>query len=405
MDEKNSLNPTSPENIGAGEKIINTESSPNPMFSEDKGGGNRKKDQSTGEIDIEGFLNPISAESNCGEYLCYDHIYDELKELRREDDIRLSQGVWQTEPKRANWPKLNKIGCELLQTKTKDLQISMWLMEAWIAERQFGGFIDGLKLVKGLSEKFWDEIYPAIDWENHSYDYRLAPFFFLSDKIPERIVLIPLTSTEDALIYSLSDWMDARRNLQIKNANGISLQVIGKQVAITSLETFQNIAAQVDESIQLLGELKAFLDEKCPQESPSFRQLLDYLEDIKRITAKNIELKEKQQARIVQKEQLEKAQNVQPATDAEMVLEDDSESQNKEPTIGQAYDALAEIAEFLEKKQPQSPASTLLKVARRIGKKSFQELLELNMQSGVSVLNTISELYSIFYRKEQEPRE
>ena len=356
-------------------------------------------------MDIESLLNPISAESNCGEYLCYDHIYDELKELRREDDIRLSQGVWQTEPKRANWPKLNKIGCELLQTKTKDLQISMWLMEAWIAERQFGGFIDGLKLVKGLSEKFWDEIYPAIDWENHSYDYRLAPFFFLSDKIPERIVLIPLTSTEDALIYSLSDWMDARRNLQIKNANGISLQVIGKQVAITSLETFQNIAAQVDESIQLLGELKAFLDEKCPQESPSFRQLLDYLEDIKRITAKNIELKEKQQARIVQKEQLEKAQNVQPATDAEMVLEDDSESQNKEPTIGQAYDALAEIAEFLEKKQPQSPASTLLKVARRIGKKSFQELLELNMQSGVSVLNTISELYSIFYRKEQEPRE
>ena len=356
-------------------------------------------------MDIESLLNPISAESSCGEYLCYDHVYDELKELRREDDIRLSQGVWQTEPKRANWAKLNKVGCELLCTRTKDLQIAMWLMEAWVSERQFEGFIDGLKLVKGLSEKFWDEIYPAIDWENRSYDYRLAPFFFLADKISEKIVLIPLTSTEDALIYSLSDWMDARRNLQIKNANGISLQVIGKQVAITTLETFKGIAAQVDESIKLLGELKTFLDEKCPQESPSFRQLLDYLEDIKRITAKNIELKEKQQARINQKEQLEKAQNVQPAADAEIVLEDDNESQNKEPTISQAYDALAEIAEFLEKKQPQSPSSTLLKVASRIGKKSFQELLELNMQSGVSVLNTISELYSIFYRKDPELKE
>ncbi len=351
-------------------------------------------------MDIESLLNPISAESNCGEYLCYDHIYDELKELRREDDLRLSQGIWQTEPKRANWPQLNKLGCELLRTKTKDLQIAMWLMEAWIVERQFAGFIDGLKLVKGLSEKFWDEIYPAIDWENRTYDYRLAPFFFLSDKIPERIVLIPLTSTEDALIYSLSDWMNARRNLQIKNADGISLQAISKQVAVTTLETFKGIASQVDESIKLLRELKSFLDEKCSQESPSFRQLLDYLEDIKRTTAKNIELKEKQQAQIARKEQVAKKQNAQPNADAEMTLEEDSDVQQKEPTINQAYDAMAEIADFLEKKQPQSPASTLLRVASRIGKKSFQELLELNMQSGVSVLNTISELYRIFYKKD-----
>lgn len=387
MDTESSLNSTSAQNNGAG----------------DSGEGQDK--ESKGSVDIESLLNPISAESNCGEYLCYDHIYDELKELRREDDVRLSQGVWQTEPKRANWPKLNKVGCELLRTRTKDLQIAMWLMEAWVADRQFSGFIDGLKLVKGLSEKFWDEIYPAIDWENRSYDYRLAPFFFLSDKISEKIVLIPLTSTEDALVYSLSDWMDARRNLQIKNGNGISLQDISKQVAVTSLEAFKSIATQVDESIELLEELKTFLNEKCPQESPSFRQLLDYLEDIKRITAKNIELKEQQQARLAQKEQLERAQNVQhAANDAEMVLEDDNESQNKEPTITQAYDAMAEIADFLEKKQPQSPSSTLLKVAAMIGKKSFQELLELNMQSGVPVLNTISELYSIFYKKESEQK-
>lgn len=355
-------------------------------------------------MDIESLLKPISSKSNCGEYLCYDHVYDELKELRREDDIRLSQGVWQTDPKRADWPQLNKLGCELLKTKTKDLQIAMWLMEAWIAERQFGGFIDGLKLVKGLSEKFWDEIYPAIDWENHSYDYRLAPFFFLSDKISERIVLIPLTSAEDSLFYSLSDWMEARRNLQIKNNNGISLKTIGKQVAITTLETFKGLAEQVNESIELLKELKTFLDEKCGQDSPSFHQLLEYLEDIKRITLKNIELKEKQQAQAAQKVKVEKQTPQTNTADDGMILEDESETRNQEPTIGQAYEALSEIAGFLEKKQPQSPSSTLLKVAIMIGKKSFQELLELNMQSGVSVLNTISELYGIFYKKDSEQK-
>lgn len=354
-------------------------------------------------MDIESLLNPISAESNCGEYLCYDNIYDELRELRREDDIRLSQGVWQTEPKRANWPELNKIGCDLLKTKTKDLQIAMWLMESWIIERQFDGFIDGLRLVKGLSEKFWDEIYPAIDWENHSYSYRLAPFFFLSDKISERIVLIPLTDMDDALIYSLADWMEARRNLQIKNLNGISLKSISKQVAITSIATFKNILDRVNESIALVNDLKTFLNEKCPQDSPGFHQLLDYLEDIKRITSKNIELKEKQQAQT--KKVQEAKQTAQPNVDAEMTLEGDKAAQQNEPTINQAYVAMDEIAEFLEKKQPQSPSSTLLRVASKIGKKSFQELLELNMQSGVSVLNTISELYRIFYKKDPEMRD
>lgn len=355
-------------------------------------------------MDIESLLKPISSESNCGEYLCYDHIYDELKELRREDDIRLSQGVWQTEPKRADWSQLNKLGCELLKTKTKDLQIAMWLMEAWIIERQFEGFIDGLKLVKGLSEKFWDEIYPAIDWENHSYDYRLAPFFFLSDKISEKIVLIPLTSTEGSLIYSLSDWMEARRNLQIKNTDGISIKTIGKQVAVTTLKTFKGIADQVEEAINLLKELRIFLDEKCGQDAPSFHQLTNYLEDIKRITLRNIELKEKQQAQAAQKVKVEKRIPQPGTSDDEMTLEDDSDTKNQEPTIGQAYDALSEIALFLEKKQPQSPSSALLKVAVMIGKKSFQELLELNMQSGVPVLNTISELYSIFYKKDSEQK-
>ena len=355
-------------------------------------------------MDIESLLNPISSENSCGEYLCYDHIYDELKELRREDDLRLSQGVWQTEPKRANWSELSKVGCDLLKNKTKDLQIAMWLMEAWIVERQFEGFIDGLKLVKGLSEKFWDEIYPAIDWENRSYSYRLAPFFFLSDKISEKIVLIPLTSTDDALIYSLSDWMEARRNFQIKNLSGISLQTISKQVAVTSLETFKGIFDQVTESINLLTDLKNFLNEKCPQDSPGFHQLLEYLEDIKRITSKNIELKEKQQAQ-VQKVQVQQQSDKSSDADVEMTLEDLNDDKQKEPTINQAYAAMDEIAEFLEKKQPQSPSSTLLRVASGIGKKSFQELLELNMQSGVSVLNTISELYRIFYKKESNSEE
>ena len=44
-------------------------------------------------MNIADFLNPISDAEPCGKYLCYDHVYDQIKELRREDDPQLSQGI------------------------------------------------------------------------------------------------------------------------------------------------------------------------------------------------------------------------------------------------------------------------------------------------------------------------
>lgn len=351
-------------------------------------------------MNIEELLNPISEKSICGEYLCYDYVYDQIKELRREDDAQLSQGIWQTEPKKANWPKVKSLCIDLLKTKTKDLQIAMWLMEALIAEYGFKGLNEGLSLIYKLSETFWDEIFPSIDWENHSYTYRLAPFFFLADKISERIVLIPITSKENIITYSLSDWMSARRNLQIKNHKGLSLRDIGKQIAATPIEIFEEIHKQVITSLELLKKIRDFLDNKCPQESPSFKVLMDNLVDIQHITEKNIELKNKQGTRHVEKSNVSA-----PSNEEDKILEagvaPETSDNSDEPTLEQAYNALKEIAVFLENKQPQSPASTLVRIAFEIGKKSFQELLELNMKSGAPVLNTISELYKILKPQEE----
>ena len=74
-------------------------------------------------VNIDELLDPISEENPCGEYLRYEPIYDEIQEYRREDDPQLSQGVWERDIKKANWPQL-LITCEdLLKHKTKDLQI------------------------------------------------------------------------------------------------------------------------------------------------------------------------------------------------------------------------------------------------------------------------------------------
>ncbi len=199
--------------------------------------------------------------------------------------------------------------------------------------------------------------------------------------------------------------MSARHNLQVKNYKGISLKNIGKQIAATPIEIFQETKKQIQISLQLLRNIRNFLDEKCNNESPSFRQLFDILEDIQRITEKNIEMKNKQGIRRINNPQIldTKTDEANKIIEESVINQENTKTSSEStPTIEQAYNALNEIAVFLEKKQPQSPASTLVKIAYEIGKKSFQELLKLNIDSGVSVLNTISELYKIFHQKNEE---
>jgi type VI secretion system protein ImpA len=343
---------------------------------------------------IADLLFPISSTNECGKDLRYEHIYDQVKEHRREDDQSLSQGVWQTEHKKANWSEVERICLDLLGTKTKDLQIAMWLLEAWTRLDGFDGLNQGILLIKLMCEKFWDGMYPVIDWENRSFTHRLSPFYFFSEKITEKIVLIPLIDPIDGIAssYTLSDWMMARHSLKTKNKNGLSFKQIRKSIVATPVKFFEDLISKTTSLIDNLETLNKILNEKCGSEAPSFYNVFTTLEDIKRISSKNL-VERQNQAKEEEKKHSEKQENL-PNGDAD-VDENQDTKQADTINIEQAYATLREISVFLEKQQPQSPAATLIKIADVIGKKTFQELLEINMKSGTSVMHTISELYKI----------
>src|SRR5215831_18022928 len=117
-------------------------------------------------IELELLLQPISAERPAGDLLRYDGTYDRIQEARREDDQRLSQGIYQSSPKRADWETGEAICLEALEKRTKDLQIAGWLLEAWLHLRGFRGVEAGLRLLTGLCEAFWDDIYPELEGDN-----------------------------------------------------------------------------------------------------------------------------------------------------------------------------------------------------------------------------------------------
>jgi len=84
------------------------------------------------------------------------------REARRADDL-LEQGDWKRELKVADWDRRLALSMDALLTKTKDLQVGSWLAEGLTMLHGFAGARDGLKLMKGLHEQFWETCYPEID--------------------------------------------------------------------------------------------------------------------------------------------------------------------------------------------------------------------------------------------------
>jgi len=74
-----------------------------------------------------------------------------------------------------------KLASEALATKSKDLQIAVWLIEALIKSEHFTGLRAGLDLISGLIGNFWDGLYPEI--EDGDLELRAAPLDWLGSRM------------------------------------------------------------------------------------------------------------------------------------------------------------------------------------------------------------------------------
>jgi type VI secretion system protein ImpA len=113
-------------------------------------------------IDFDALSRPISDEEPSGP----DLEYSSVAELDRfaagtpgTIDPSTQELVGAEEP---NWRKVGETATELLG-KTKDLRVAAWLTRAELANRGLPGLADGLKLLATLLETFWESLYPMLD--------------------------------------------------------------------------------------------------------------------------------------------------------------------------------------------------------------------------------------------------
>src|SRR4051812_33943532 len=116
----------------------------------------------------EQLLNPISADQPAGADLSFTPDLDAITLARKFDDPSLDQGEWVTDLKEADWDFVVKKCAALLETRSKDLRLAVWLTEAAAKKHQVRGLAEGFRVLSGLIEQYWDQgLYPESDGDDH----------------------------------------------------------------------------------------------------------------------------------------------------------------------------------------------------------------------------------------------
>ncbi|MEP6924893.1 MAG: type VI secretion system protein TssA [Pyrinomonadaceae bacterium] len=361
-------------------------------------------------IDLEGLLQPIPGENPSGEFLQYSGVYDEIREARRADD-NLSQGTWQHELKVADWRQVVKLSTAALQMQSKDLQIGAWLTEALVKEYGFAGMRDGLKLMCGLHENFWETFFPEID--EGDLEARANALEFMDRQASFALKETALTSGaelsyfkwEESRSFDIPDNIEGLESSLRDKAKALSLQAQEEKRTTTS--DWRNAKAATrrpfyEEKFALLNEcweaftaLDVVIDEKFGKQTPGLNAIKKSLDDVRTIVKKLVEekrLEEPDPSDNAPEEATETGEEGAAATNGAT-----SSGTGMGGAIRTRQDALkrlSEVATFFRSTEPHSPVSYLVQKAVRWGNMPLETWLQ-EVIKDTGVLSQLNETLGV----------
>lgn len=324
-------------------------------------------------VDVEKLLQEISADSPCGNDMEYE---PEFQELERSTQYRGEQiiGDAVVEASEPNWRDVHRAATELF-TKTKDLRVAVYLTRAALHIDGFSGFNDGLSLIKGLVENYWDTVHPQLDPEdNNDPTFRVNTVSALSD--PETVLrsvrAAPVVAARGIGQFSIRD-IDLAKGLMQPTTSDESTPELGvidaafMQAELDDLKTNFEAVKQARENLGAIEKL--FTEKVSAAQSPNLSELNKILHHI------GIELSEQLSRRGVAEAEAtevtgegagEAAMAGKPAAPISGAI------QSREDVIRM----LDKICDFYKQHEPSHPLPLLLQRAKRLVRKDFMEILK-----------------------------
>lgn len=341
-------------------------------------------------LDFESLLADIPGENPAGVDLREDYspkaIFRVLKDARAAARAAERNVVWEDEEQsgaKADWSPVLKLAPQALATQSKDLEIAAWLIEALLRTRGFAGLRDGLRLARGLVERYWERLYPLPDEDG--LETRIAPLTGLNGVEGDGVLIpsicsVPITAGASAGPFHLGHYRQAldleriedpdKRAARIDNG-AVSLQALQKVVAETPAEFFQTLRADLSESSDEFEQLVAVLEGTCGTDSSGHS-----------LAPPSSNIRNALQACRDAIDFLAPTAGPVPGGEAASAGRPAEASGGGVGKLGEnvrnredAFRALLQVAEFFKRSEPHSPVSYALEQAVRWGRMPLPDLL------------------------------
>jgi type VI secretion system protein ImpA len=322
-------------------------------------------------LDFDALLAPIPGDNPAGAWLRYAGDYDEINGLRPKAD----RDAFESGGQAGQWPQIEKLCVRKLREKSKDLSIASWLTEALVHQHGFAGMRDGIKLIHGLLEQYWDTVYPLPD--EGDLEVRGAPLQSLFERnaglwlneTPLAKVSIPNEEGGDPIAVTYNLWHAIVVN---RSADHVQFQGgMEKATADSPTDFYLKLVEDLEGAEAALEELKALMAQQFGEAAPGVTAVSEALRNCKG-----------------------RAGTVLKSRGVSTAAADDAEDESGASAAGgselsgggsggggalrtreDAARRLREVAEFFRRTEPHSPVPYLIQRAISWSQMSFEQLL------------------------------
>jgi len=321
-------------------------------------------------IDLDQLLSPVSDDEPCGEDLSdlteYYVLEDEA--AGREED------QFGGEARDADWGKVRDTAVELLG-RGKELRVAVHLTHALTGLGGYAGLRDGLALIHGLLDRYWDQLYPGVDEDDDN------------PALPRMNMLLDLSAPQGPFMRTLArspfcksreagtfGWRSVRlARGDISPGEGekvVTPALIEAAVRSTDPDEFEQISAAVSEAGDLVTKIDELLNDKAgiPNNTANLGDLGGFLRDLTTFihSAESGEALPAQEVDMSAKasEGVGAEQTPKPKTIAGEI--------GSQADVIRVFD---KVCAWYERHEPSSPVPLLVQRAKRLVGKNFREIV------------------------------
>ena len=215
-----------------------------------------------GSVSTDSLLEPVSPDSPCGPDLEYSGVIELERLAQGKPERQIGDAL--LPPEEPDWAAVGRMAADLA-SQTKDLRVLAKLTQALIRTEGYGGLRDGLALIRGTVERYWDCLYPPIDPDDGDPTLRVNTLLGLcdSDLTLKPLRDAPLVRSRSLGRFSLRDLAIAAGNLPPPtDREPPTTAAIDAAFREVDIEALQGIAAAVRSASEDLRATEAFFLEQ-----------------------------------------------------------------------------------------------------------------------------------------------